>query len=296
MNARGKRDRRGGQSWTLSVLLHLAIGGAIFGAWYWFAHRPQAPVSLGIEGHVVSADALAQAPPAPASPPPPAPGPQPEAPPDVPAPEPQPQPEAPPTPTPEELAAAQAAAEARAAEEQRLADERAAADRKAAAEKAAREKAAKEKAAQEKAAKEKADREKAAQAERERQAREQAELEQAEQARQREDELASQLAAEERLAAARASGLQNQYIAQISAAVQRKWNKPPSATAGLDCEVKVTQVPGGAVTGVTIGHCNGDDAVRQSIQNAVLAASPLPQPPDPALFDRNLRFNFRPTK
>jgi colicin import membrane protein len=55
-------------------------------------------------------------------------------------------------------------------------------------------------------------------------------------------------------------------------------------------------VPGGAVTGVTIGRCNGDDAVRQSIEVAVRNASPLPEPPDPALFDRNLRFNFKPTK
>jgi colicin import membrane protein len=48
------------------------------------------------------------------------------------------------------------------------------------------------------------------------------------------------------------------------------------------------------VTQVTIGECNGDQAVRESIERAVYRASPLPPPPDPSLFDRNLRINFKP--
>jgi hypothetical protein len=34
--------------------------------------------------------------------------------------------------------------------------------------------------------------------------------------------------------------------------------------------------------------------VRQSIEDAVYRASPLPQPSDPALFERNLVVTFRP--
>jgi colicin import membrane protein len=56
----------------------------------------------------------------------------------------------------------------------------------------------------------------------------------------------------------------------------------------------VTQVPGGEVTGVQVGSCNGDAAVRDSIEAAVYRASPLPEPPNPDLFDRNLVFNFKP--
>jgi colicin import membrane protein len=56
----------------------------------------------------------------------------------------------------------------------------------------------------------------------------------------------------------------------------------------------VTQVPGGEVTQVSIGDCNGDQAVRESIQAAVYRASPLPPPPDPSLFDRNLKIDFKP--
>jgi colicin import membrane protein len=57
----------------------------------------------------------------------------------------------------------------------------------------------------------------------------------------------------------------------------------------------VTQVPGGEVTNVRVGTCNGDQAVRDSIEAAVYRASPLPPPPDPALFERNLELTFKPT-
>ena len=46
--------------------------------------------------------------------------------------------------------------------------------------------------------------------------------------------------------------------------------------------------------GVRIGRGNGDDSVRQSIEAAVYRASPLPQPSDPALFERILVINFEP--
>lgn len=110
----------------------------------------------------------------------------------------------------------------------------------------------------------------------------------------REAELAAQLAAEEGRQAAVSSGLLNQYVALIQQKVMRYWIKPPTAKAGLECEVKVTQAMGGTVLSVAIGRCNGDPAVRASIEAAVNAASPLPAPPDPRLFDRNLAFIFKP--
>ena len=58
--------------------------------------------------------------------------------------------------------------------------------------------------------------------------------------------------------------------------------------------VYVTQVPGGVVANVRVGSCNGDQAVRESIESAVYRASPLPPPPDPALFERNLEIRFKP--
>jgi colicin import membrane protein len=112
--------------------------------------------------------------------------------------------------------------------------------------------------------------------------------------KEREAELKRRLAEEERRDAAVGAGLLEQYIAQIQARVQRNWNRPVTARPGINCVVHVTQVPGGEVVGVRVGECNGDDSVRASIEAAVLKASPLPEPPDPALFERNLRLEFKP--
>jgi colicin import membrane protein len=110
----------------------------------------------------------------------------------------------------------------------------------------------------------------------------------------REAELRRQLADEEHVSAVEASPARAQYIARLSARIQNAWIKPPSARAGLDCIVNITQIPGGEVTGAHVSQCNGDAAARQSIENAVLRASPLPPPPDPALFQRNLVIHFHP--
>jgi colicin import membrane protein len=275
------RPRRGGQSWTLSILLHAGIVAVVIGAWYWGAQRRPAVQSLGIEATVVTSEALARTPP---------PAPIPEAEPEVLPPEPVVEPPPPdPGPTAEELAAREAE-EARVAEERRVAAEREVAERKAAAEQAERER--REKAAREQAARELAEKQRQ---ERERLARERAERERAEAAlRQREAELSAQLAEEERQARLRDSGLMARYVAQIANRIEQRWIRPATAISGIDCVVHVTQVPGGTVTGVKLGRCNGDEAVRQSIEAAVRRASPLPEPPDPALFERELVVTFRP--
>ncbi|MFM7708777.1 MAG: TonB C-terminal domain-containing protein [Gammaproteobacteria bacterium] len=109
-----------------------------------------------------------------------------------------------------------------------------------------------------------------------------------------EADLQAALAEEERVAALRASGLAAQWSAAIRARIERAWIRPDSARPGLDCTVAVTQAPGGTVLRVAVRTCNGDEAVRQSIEDAVLRASPLPAPPDPALFERELLLRFRP--
>jgi colicin import membrane protein len=48
------------------------------------------------------------------------------------------------------------------------------------------------------------------------------------------------------------------------------------------------------VTSARIESCNGDQAVRESIEAAAYRASPLPPPPDPSLFERDLEVTFRP--
>lgn len=192
----------------------------------------------------------------------------------------------------EKKAAEQKLAEQKAAEqkvtEQKLAEKKLAAKKlaeqkaaeKQAADKNALEKKAADKVAAEEAAAEKAKAQRLA-AEENRRRTEQAEL-------------ARMLAEEDALLAAADSGALAEYVALIRQKVERNWVRPPGAAAGLECELYVTQIPGGQVTGVRIGNCPADDAVRRSIEAAVLRASPLPMPANQALFERNLRFVFKP--
>lgn len=84
------------------------------------------------------------------------------------------------------------------------------------------------------------------------------------------------------------------YIYAIQQRIQNRWVRPASATAGIECTVYIRQAPGGQVLDVRIGACNGDAAVRRSIVNAVHQASPLPNPQDPSVFEREIVLEFRP--
>jgi colicin import membrane protein len=103
---------------------------------------------------------------------------------------------------------------------------------------------------------------------------------------------AEEIAAEENRLAAVDAGALAIYVAQIEQKIKRNWAAPASAGAELRCSVRVRQVPGGEVVGVTILECNGDDAVKRSVEAAIYKSSPLPEPSDPNLFDRNILLNL----
>jgi colicin import membrane protein len=273
----------------LSLLLHAALVGALVWGWLLFRQPPRPAPTLAIEATVVDARTLKgtqQPVPQPPAAAPPVPQPQPQ---------PEPEPEGPPPPTPEELAR----------REQQRQEAQAAADR---AQQEAEERAAQEEAAQAKQAEEqrRADEQRKAEQQRkadakaaqERKAAEAALAQQkaaeAREASESEAELKRSLAAEEHASAARSGPALANWQAQIAAKIERAWLRPPTARAGIQCMLDVTQVPGGEVTQVSIGDCNGDQAVRESIEAAVYRASPLPPPPDPSLFDRHLKINFKP--
>lgn len=172
-------------------------------------------------------------------------------------------------------------------EEQRVANEQLAREQAAQKE---RHRVAAEKAAE-------ARRELDAKAEQERVAAEKRAREQAEQRRRQqqvENELQQQLALEAEQNAARAAGLYDQYVRAVEQRIKGKWQRPLSARLGLDCVVRVVQVPTGDVISASVVSCNGDDAVRRSIERAVLDASPLPKAPTPALFERTVEVRFQP--
>ncbi len=92
----------------------------------------------------------------------------------------------------------------------------------------------------------------------------------------------------------RLSSLRGQYERAIAQKVERNWPRPATAQSGWSCQVRVTQIPGGEVVGVEAINCNGDAVFKRSVESAVHRASPLPPPPDPALFDREILFTFKP--
>ena len=274
------------------MLLHAVLIGVLVYGWLQFRPPPPRVNALATDATVVSQAQLDAAHRAAT------PAPQPAPPASAPV---EPEQTLPPPDTAARQAAAQAPAEhAAAAEQAQQAQERAAAARAAARERAAA-KAAKEKAAEEQAERAQAAKDKAAAQLAARRAEEAAAAKAKAAAAARAQAAATQadlqrgIEAEERLDAARASGALASWIAQIQARIQHSWNRPPSAKSGLECTLHITQVPGGEIVNVQLGACNGDEAVKQSIQDAALRASPLPAPPDPSLFERNLDVTFRPT-
>jgi colicin import membrane protein len=135
--------------------------------------------------------------------------------------------------------------------------------------------------------------------ERERQAAERQRQEAEAAARRREeiaDQIAAAAAAEQADREATDSGLRSQWAAQISNKVQRNWQRPPNATAGLECRLDVEQLITGEVRSVTVSNCNvSDPNIIRSLENAVHASSPLPARPPGVGFERIVRITFKPT-
>jgi colicin import membrane protein len=273
---------------VLSILIHAAIVGALLWGWWQYRQPTVTTPSLAIEATVVR-----DAPPQPAAPPPSPPAPTPPA-------------DNPPPPEPahdqqaEQEARQKAQEQERAAQDKRAAEEQAAQQRerdREQAERAEAEKAQAAKAEAERAAAAKADAERAAaaKADADRKAQQLAQQRKLDQERaQREADLRSQLASEEHLNAVQASPAKAEYLSLITARINRAWIRPSSARPGVKCSLHITQIPGGEITHVVVAGCNGDEAVRQSVETAAYRASPLPAPSDPALFDPNIDVTFAP--
>ena len=285
------------RSFALSLLLHSAIVAGAVLAWKYWKSSPPPVETAGVQGTLVDESVLKNVKPAPTpepTPPPPEPEPLP--------PEPAPEEVGPPKPDPAEIERKQE--EDRKAQEkleqEKVEQQKREQDQKAEQERIENEKQAAVKAAAEKATAEKAaaDKKKAEEAAAKKRAADAAAAKKAadEKARQaQEAELRKSLEAEERASALQNSSAANNWHAAIVQRIQNAWKPPASAQPGVECIVLVSQVPGGVVTSASVQSCNvNDEAIRQSVVNAVLNASPLPEPPDPALFERNLKLIFAP--
>ena len=270
----------------LSVLLHAAILASMVAAFDYARPTPFTP--LAVTATLVQEIPEQQAPP-------PVVEPEPEPEPVIEAPEPEPEPE--PEPDNSEELRRQAEEEKRRQdalleqkrleelkrqEEERIRKEREDAERKK------REEAERKKREEEELERKRQEAERKRQEDIKRQQEENERLRRELEAEQRNQELA----AEERRFAARSSAEMAAYQFAIAQKVRRSWAVPASAGPETKCSVRVTQLPGGEVVGVNIISCNGDEAVRRSVEAAIRRASPLPEPSDPDLFDRNLTLNL----
>ena len=107
-------------------------------------------------------------------------------------------------------------------------------------------------------------------------------------------QLKRELSNEQKRLDALRSGALARYTFSLGRKIENNWVQPPSALSGISCVVNVRQLPGGEVISAVVETCNGDESVRRSVEAAVYKASPLPDPEDPSLFERNLRFIFEP--
>lgn len=88
--------------------------------------------------------------------------------------------------------------------------------------------------------------------------------------------------------------LAGRYVGQIDARIQRAWLRPraPLATGLFTCRARITQDSTGRVREVELVGCNGDAAWQTSLVQAIDSASPLPAPPDPAVFSSVVTLDF----
>lgn len=170
------------------------------------------------------------------------------------------------------------------------------------------EEAAKKKAAEE-AAKKKAEEEKRRLAEQERQRKIEEEKQRKAEAERKaaaqkafEDKLKAEMEAEDkRLADERQRERERVlarheaiYASDISNKVRRNWLRPVGSSEDFSCVVLVTQMPTGDVISVRVLSSCGSDLLNRSVETAVRKASPLPAPPVPDAFHREIKFTFIP--
>lgn len=87
--------------------------------------------------------------------------------------------------------------------------------------------------------------------------------------------------------------LQAQYFAAIQNAVTNNWQRPETTQPGVRCVLRIVQIPGGDVIGVQISSpCNADVMTRNSLEQAVKRAAPLPYKGYESVFTRDINFNF----
>jgi hypothetical protein len=90
------------------------------------------------------------------------------------------------------------------------------------------------------------------------------------------------------------AALFQRYTGQIQARIERAWMRPRRALASgsFHCQVRILQDPRGYVIETDLQRCNGTTEWQLSLVQAIQSASPLPAPPNPAVFADALTLAF----
>lgn len=85
-----------------------------------------------------------------------------------------------------------------------------------------------------------------------------------------------------------------QYQAALVQAIESNWQRPENIPKHVACPIRILQIPGGKVISATIlPGCPFDQVARQSVEAAVLRASPLPYQGFESVFSSELTLNFK---
>ncbi|MCY4478045.1 MAG: TonB C-terminal domain-containing protein [Gammaproteobacteria bacterium] len=115
--------------------------------------------------------------------------------------------------------------------------------------------------------------------------------------RKREAELAERMRQEmeeERRREAIESGLLDEYKARIRQRIESNWQRPAGSGDDLMWVVLLDVLPGNEVAEIRFEQFNGTVIDQRSIETAIRKSSPLPAPPVPELFERQLRLRYPP--
>lgn len=108
-----------------------------------------------------------------------------------------------------------------------------------------------------------------------------------------EQNLQAVLAEKEQRASANRRGLES-YAMKIRIAIRNRIVLPPGISGNPEAIFEVNQLPGGDVLSVRQKRSSGIPALDAAIERAILSASPLPRPDDPAHFQRVLEIKYKP--
>ncbi|SDY87708.1 cell envelope integrity protein TolA [Nitrosomonas sp. Nm58] len=124
--------------------------------------------------------------------------------------------------------------------------------------------------------------------------KEQQQAEEIKQQQQREREAIAQKAAAEKT---KQMDEVAKYKAMIQAKIRSRIVMPPDLPGNPVVDFRVTLLPGGEVLNVMLRRSSGYSAFDEAVERAIFLSTPLPIPPDPALFrefrDFNLTVHYR---